>query len=127
MLRPIRTSQRRGITIIEVLVATAIIGMLTALLLPAVQAAREAARRTQCTNNLRQLGLAAQNFHDTYRKLPSSIRPGGVTTAPRIAGHVFLLPFIEQKNIYDFYDQTTNWDSAKNLPITSKPIRAFIC
>jgi prepilin-type N-terminal cleavage/methylation domain-containing protein/prepilin-type processing-associated H-X9-DG protein len=118
---------RPAFTLIELLVVIAIIGILVALLLPAVQAAREAARRTQCTNNLRQLSLAAQNFHDTYRKLPSSIRPGGVTTAPRIAGHVFLLPFIEQKNIYDIYDQTTNWDSAKNLHITSQPIRTFIC
>src|SRR3954471_669028 len=95
---------RRGFTLVELLVVIAIIGVLVSLLLPAVQTAREAARRTQCGNNLRQLALAAQNFHDTYRRLPSSIRPAGLTTAPRISGHVQLLPFLEQKNTYDAYD-----------------------
>jgi prepilin-type N-terminal cleavage/methylation domain-containing protein/prepilin-type processing-associated H-X9-DG protein len=118
---------RRAFTLVELLVVVAIIGILVSLLLPAVQTAREAARRTQCTNNLRQLGLAAQSFHDTYRKLPSSIRPGGVTTAPRIAGLTFLLPFIEQKAIFDNYDQTANWDAPTNLGATSKSIRTFIC
>ncbi|MFO0904969.1 MAG: DUF1559 domain-containing protein [Pirellulales bacterium] len=118
---------RRGFTLVELLVVIAIIGILVALLLPAVQAAREAARRTQCTNNLKQLGLAAHNFHDTYNKLPSSIRPGGLTTAPRIAGLTFLLPFIEQGTIYDKYDQTVNWSHANNLPYTSQPIKGFQC
>ena len=85
-------------------------------LLPAVQTAREAARRTQCTNNLRQLALAAQNFHDTYRKLPSSVRPAGLTPLPRISGHIQLLPLIEQKNAYDQYDQTKNWNDPANAP-----------
>src|SRR5688500_17646541 len=98
--------KRSAFTLVELLVVIAIIGVLVALLLPAVQAAREAARRSQCSNNLKQLGLAAHNFHDTQNKLPSSIRPGGLTTAPRIAGLTLLLPFIEQKNAYDKYDQT---------------------
>ncbi len=117
----------RGFTLVELLVVIAIIGILVALLLPAVQAAREAARRTQCTNNLKQLGLAAHNFHDTYNKLPSSIRPGGLTTAPRIAGLTFLLPFIEQNTIYEKYDQTVNWSHANNLPYTSMQIKGFQC
>lgn len=126
-----RTAARRvhvrGFTLVELLVVIAIIGVLVALLLPAVQAAREAARRSQCTNNLKQLGLAAHNFHDTYSALPSSIRPGGLTTSPRIAGLTFLLPFIEQQTMFDRYDQTVNWSHANNLPITRLPVKSFQC
>ena len=116
-----------GFTLVELLVVIAIIGVLVSLLLPAVQAAREAARRSQCQNNLRQLALAAHNFHDTNLKFPSSVRPGGLTTAPRIAGITFLLPYIEQNNMYDKYDQTRNWSDPVNLPVTSKQVSTFLC
>lgn len=120
-------NSRSAFTLVELLVVIAIIGVLVALLLPAVQAAREAARRSQCSNNVRQLGLAAHNFHDTHLVLPSSIRPGGLTTAPRIAGITLLLPYIEQKNIYDRYDQTKNWSDPANLPVTSVALPTFNC
>src|SRR5512134_2021324 len=93
-------SPRGGFTIVELLVVIAIIGVLIALLLPAVQAAREAARRTQCKNNLKQLGLALHNYHDVYTVFP----PGGTYRAAAVqpAGwsiQARLLPYIEQANL----------------------------
>jgi prepilin-type N-terminal cleavage/methylation domain-containing protein len=96
------TRQRRGFTLVELLVVIAIIGILIALLLPAVQAAREAARRAQCSNNLKQLGLAALQFHDTFRHLPP-----GIGYYPTVKNGVFgtnafhLLRFLEEGNLFD--------------------------
>jgi prepilin-type N-terminal cleavage/methylation domain-containing protein/prepilin-type processing-associated H-X9-DG protein len=118
---------RGAFTLVELLVVIAIIGTLVSLLLPSVQMAREAARRSQCSNNLRQLALAAHNFHDSHGKLPASIRPAGLTTLPRISGHIQLLPFIEQKTAFEKYDQTKNWDALENAPIAKLAIKSFLC
>ena len=76
---------RPGFTVMELLVVISVIGMLVGLLMPAIQAARESGRKSQCANNLRQLGLAIQNFHSNNGYLPSSTRPAAITTQPRIA------------------------------------------
>jgi prepilin-type N-terminal cleavage/methylation domain-containing protein/prepilin-type processing-associated H-X9-DG protein len=100
----------RGFTLVELLVVIAIIGILIALLLPAVQAAREAARRSQCTNNLKQLGLALHNYHDVYKVFP--FRKGGTAACTstgtylngncnRLSGFIPLLPYIEQQPMYE--------------------------
>jgi prepilin-type N-terminal cleavage/methylation domain-containing protein len=90
----------RGFTLVELLVVIAIIGILVAMLLPAVQAAREASRRSSCSNNLKQLGLAMHNYHDTYKKFPSLV---GVSGCCWGTWQVSILPFLEQKNLFDQY------------------------
>ena len=90
----------RGFTLVELLVVIAIIGILVALLLPAVQAAREAARRISCTNNLKQLGLAVHNFHDNHNALPRA----GLHGMGEATWAVMLMPFLEQQSIYDLWD-----------------------
>jgi len=106
--------KRVGFTLVELLVVIAIIGILIALLLPAVQAAREAARRTQCTNNLKQLALACHNYHDVHKVFPSShinyngsYYCGGGPRWPMTLNHsgwTLTLPFFEQGTVYDRID-----------------------
>ena len=93
------SSRRGGFTLVELLVVIAIIGVLIALLLPAVQQARESARRTQCVNNLKQVGLAVHNFHDTFGELPPSR-----IQYEYLGWSAVLLPFMEQTNLYDQLD-----------------------
>lgn len=103
-----RVCRQNGFTLVELLVVIAIIGVLVGLLLPAVQAAREAARRTQCTNNVKQIALALHNHHDTYRKFPAGgdsfdgrfADPDG-SNGGRCGTIVHLLPYIEQTPLYD--------------------------
>jgi len=133
---------RAGFTLIELLVVIAIIGVLIALLLPAVQAAREAARRAQCTNNLKQIGLAMHNYHQTSDCFPASAYN---TSRPDVAGnhvwtpmwgsisvHTLLLPYMEQKPVYDSFNFSLvtigqgdgDW---ANGTASSTRINAFLC
>lgn len=104
--------RRKGFTLVELLVVIAIIGILIALLLPAVQAAREAARRSDCTNKLKQLALGNHNYHDVYKRFPPShIMPtnvcpslGAFNPGQNTSGWLLVLPFVEQKPLWDQYD-----------------------
>jgi prepilin-type N-terminal cleavage/methylation domain-containing protein/prepilin-type processing-associated H-X9-DG protein len=124
--RSFRTScQRRGFTLIELLVVIAIIGVLIALLLPAVQAAREAARRSQCVNNMKQIGLAIHNYHQVHDCFPMGVSLNmyslGYWRAKNSWGHFgLLLPFLEQQPVYNAAN--FNWGVEEGSPGSSIPI-----
>lgn len=111
------TPRRGGFTLVELLVVIAIIGVLVSLLLPAVQAVREAARRMQCQSNLKQLGLAAINFESAHRHLPGptmNAHPASGRYRSDVGLFVNMLPFLEQNALYDSFDKSSPSNSQVN-------------
>jgi len=124
-----KLSLRRGFTLIELLVVIAIIAILIALLLPAVQQAREAARRTQCKNNLKQIGLGMHNYHDVYNLFPvgACARPGssfGIDIS--IGAFASILPFLEQSNVKNLYIDIRTWEQ-QTPAVANTILPVYLC
>jgi len=111
---------KSAFTLVELLVVIAIIGILVAMLLPAVQSVRAAARRTACSNNIRQIGVAVHNFEGAHSNFPPSNTSNHTWAA-------FLLPYLEQNNVADLLDLSKSWSHVDNQDAVKSTIQTFIC
>jgi prepilin-type N-terminal cleavage/methylation domain-containing protein/prepilin-type processing-associated H-X9-DG protein len=119
---------RSAFTLIELLVVIAIIAVLIALLLPAVQSAREAARRTQCVNNLKQIGLALHNYHDSLNSFPlGRVYFAAVGVNDSFSPHSQFLPFMEQTTVYNTINFSLIWSAPGQATATATTIAGFLC
>jgi len=128
-----RSGSQRGFTLVELLVVIAIIGVLVALLLPAVQAARESTRRAQCASHLRQMGIACHAFHDVHRLVPPSRCASGGFPKLNVPANayqgwaVWLFPYLEQENLRNIYDTQLHFGHANNRKAIETQISLLYC
>jgi len=107
-------------------VLVAVVALLLGLLLPAINAAREAGRRSQCINNLKMIGIAMHNYHDCHRALPLGYTPDE-QMRPRSSWRIAVFPFMESSDIYDRYHHYEPWNSRSNMQVGNFPNRAYQC
>ena len=119
---------RKGITLIELLIVISLIAILMAMLMPAVNSARESARRSQCSNHIKQLALASINYESAFGRFP----PGIVSTTDDFfkaehSGFVYLLPFLDETELYERYDFDRRWISRPNRMVAAEGPSVFLC
>ena len=123
-----RRFSKQGFTLVELLVVIAIIAILLGMLLPAVQQVREAARRTECLNNLRQVGLSAFNYESAHMHFPSGIYDDDDDHRACLKnGLIELTPFLESSPLYSMYNQSLPWSDPANLPVAQYEVSFFQC
>ena len=128
--RDCRAPSRPGFTLVELLVVIAIIGILVALLLPAIQAARDAARRAQCSNNLKQIGLAVLNYESTKKKFPAGrrVKDDSSQDIPSWSTWTIdILPYMEETGIYSLWNPKVALEDPLNTPIKQKRVSSYLC
>jgi prepilin-type N-terminal cleavage/methylation domain-containing protein len=123
---PEKAPGRRKFTLVELLIVIAVIGVLVAMLLPNVRMSREAARRSSCSNNLKQIGIALHNYHDDYQSFPPAYTVAA-DGKPLHSWRTLILPYLEQKPLYDKIDLSKPWDDPANQAAYDSAVSVYQC